>query len=390
MSDNTCSICHCPELIELEHIDKFPIYFGPISPDMVTRVDAYPLTIAICSNCSFIQQVSRLDESILDNIYTAEYYDNPSPIVNQRGKDFADAFCDFFRKCNLPPGKMLEIACFDGYILEQCRNDGWDVYGCDPSSMTQIAMKNIGEDKITNGFFTGGTYPAEEFDVIIVRNFLEHVYDLYGFMQAVSKTLKKNGRAIIEVPNMKVTIENGIFGTFFHQHVSYFTSATISFFLSKCGYSIEKCDDSHRLMICAKKQSEQYDSGSLRQSQNESYLDRNKFLESNREIVGKIRNIFASPQYQSIALFGASAQTAAIIGLLDSDQVGKIKYIFDSDSLKHGKSVYGCDVIIKSPDSIHESNFDVLVITTSYYQNEIYRQLVSTAAVELEKIILLY
>ncbi len=50
-------------------------------------------------------------------------------------------------------GKLLEIGCFDGYLLKRLKSDKWDVYGCDPANQTSIAIENIGSDRIINDFF---------------------------------------------------------------------------------------------------------------------------------------------------------------------------------------------------------------------------------------------
>ena len=85
-------------------------------------------------------------------------------------------------------GKLLEIACFDGYLLKKLNSDGWDIYGCDPSSMTKVAVEDFGEERIINDFFTEKTFPPETFDVVIFRNLLEHLYDIHSFIQINNQT----------------------------------------------------------------------------------------------------------------------------------------------------------------------------------------------------------
>jgi len=64
-----------------------------------------------------------------------------------------------------------------------------------------------------------------------------------------------------------------------------------------------------------------------------------------------------------------------IINFLQLEQILKIKHIFDNDTQKHGKSLFGCDAIINPPDKILESNFDLILITTYFFDKEIKEQL---------------
>ena len=236
---NRCLSCEGTDFSELFHIRKFPIFFGAVPKDKRKRVESFPLTIAICESCSLIQQVNLLDEKILCKLYTADYYNCPSPLATGMGTEEIDKFYSFFRKCRVEKGTLLEIACFDGYLLLKLLNDGWDVYGCDPSPMAKLAMENLGKKKIINDFFTKDTFPTKKFDVIILRNLMEHLYDIQGFLQSVSKCLRPGGRIFIDVPNVTEVLKIGGFGTFFHQHISYFSLQTLEKLLSQYGFIIE-------------------------------------------------------------------------------------------------------------------------------------------------------
>ena len=98
----------------------------------------------------------------------------------------------------------------------------------------------ISDYKIINDFFTEKTFPPETFDVIIFRNLLEHLYDIHGFLDSVETCLKKEGRIFVDVPNVDEILKIGGFGTFFHQHVSYFSMNTLTHFLSLHGFRIEQ------------------------------------------------------------------------------------------------------------------------------------------------------
>ena len=233
MNENSCLICHHRDFEELYHNAKLPILFGAIPSESRGSVKSYPLTISICKNCSLVQQINLLDESILHEIYTAEYFSCSAPISTGMGIGEKEKYFSFFQSCGLEPGKMLEIACYDGYFLIKLEEKGWDVYGIDPSPMVQTAINQFGEERVTKGFFTKEIYSPKSFDVILFRNLLEHLYNIHDFIEGVNASLKLEGRIFIEVPNILELLNTGYVGAFFHQHIAYFSIETITSFTSR-------------------------------------------------------------------------------------------------------------------------------------------------------------
>lgn len=389
MVNTGCLICKGTNFTELLHIDNFPVFFGAIPSEKRNQIQSFPLTIAICDQCHLIQQVGLLEEDILKRVYTEEYYNCPSPLATGMGTREIDRFYNFFLESNLKKGKILEIACFDGYLLKKLQKDGWDVYGCDPSALTQIAIDYLGPDRVIHDFFTAETYPPESFDVIIFRNLLEHLYDIHSFIQAISQCLKRGGRILIDVPNVKVLLNIGGFGTFFHQHVSYFSLHTLSRFLGRHHFAIEEYYEGNpNLFVSAKKR---LDEPEIFNSADISFnvtAEKALFLQKNNQVKEKILKIFRNPDYQRIALFGASVLATTIINYLEKNLVSKMNCIFDNDSLKHGKYIYGCDVCITSPIDIKDFYFDVILISTYFFEKEISRQLINLG-VDPQKILIL-
>ena len=381
MKSNRCLFCQGKNFSELVYLERFPLFFGAIPYREKKNVESYPLTIAICQNCSLVQQINLLDIDAINKVYTANYYNCPSPVATGMGTREINKFLSFFKYCNLEVGRLLEIACFDGYLLKNLKIDGWDVYGIDPSSMTKIAMEELGGDKVINQFFLKDMYPAESFDVIVFRNLLEHLYDIHDFIDAVSRCLKPGGRIFIDVPNVKALIDIGGFGTFFHQHISYFSIQTLSSLLEKHDFFVEEYSEgTPNLFVSAIKN----DSFKKKKLSDEKFNidivegEVKLFLLKNNRIKKTIDNLFSDEKYKRIAIFGASALATCIINYLSKASVSKIKFIFDNDQQKHEKFLFGCDVVIDSPTNIESSQFDAIVVATYFFDDEIKKQLVDS------------
>ncbi len=375
MSNNKCLICANTSFEGLLHLEQFPILFGAIPLKHKDKVKKYPLTVAICDRCSLIQQVNLLPGSVLDEVYRADYYSCPAPTGNQVGTRVIDEFYAFFGK-NIADrrGRVLEIGCFDGYLLTKLQKDHWDVYGCDPAGQTSIAIQNLGADRIVNDFFTKDTYPGHYFDVVIFRHLLEHLYDLHSFLDSVLLLLKDDGCIFIEVPNIDATLRYGGFGSFFHQHISHFSMETLQLLLSQHHLTIERSDETHVLHVKAVKSKSRQP---LREA-NRSVVTNSKkreFLERYRAIEKEIARIFTDPKNKKIAIFGASAIATTITHMIDESGRQKIGGIFDNDSTKQGKFIEGIDVPISSPEKIKADRYDAFIIGSYIFIDEIFTQL---------------
>ena len=343
----------------------------------------YHLEISVCRDCLLIQQTDLLPKDIVYGIYKEDYYSGPSPAINQMGRDVADEFYAFFKE-TMPAssggykgqflGKLLEIACFDGFLLQKFEKN-WDVYGCDPSTATRtIALNHLGKERIRNEFFSKESYGENEFDVIIFRNVLEHLYDLHAFLDSVSYCLKPEGCIYIQIPNIDCILDNGSFGSFFHQHITYFSVDTIKDLLNKHGFKIVNVKSNFFLYVKAVKTSTQNIDLNKRDS-NRLKEKINGFYEKAKATKNHLKSIFNNPKHQKIAIFGASVIATVILDIIGEEGRRKVKGVFDNDSGKQGKYLAGGDVIIESPTKINENNFDAIVISTFIYYDEIFKQL---------------
>lgn len=102
-------------------------------------------------------------------------------------------------------GKVLDIGCGEGFVINQLHQDGWDVYGLDFSldgiqrhfpylteKVTKGDIYKLLEDLILKG---------DKFDVIICNNVLEHVIDPLSFLGRFKSLCHDNTIVRIQVPN---------------------------------------------------------------------------------------------------------------------------------------------------------------------------------------------
>ena len=374
-----CLSCHNEKFNSLVNLEKFPIYWGALAKKFIHRVKYYPLKIGECKNCGLVQQTKILSKKIMDKIYETENYLCPSPEKSGMGKREILKFYDFFKKQSLKKGKILEIACYDCYLLKTMYQDNWDMYGCDPSIDTNKFLKDFPKGRVKKEFFNKNSYPTGTFDIIIFRNLLEHVEDLNLFLSQVKYVLKDNGHIFIDVPNMKEIGKIGGFGLFFHQHLSYFTVSTLSKLLEKNGFVISDYYEGRpNLFIKAKKVNRKIKS-------KKNILIKSNNLKNSLKVKNKILSIFKNNKNKKIILFGASALCTTIVNFLNVKERKKIILVSDNDKEKFNKILCGSNFKIKNPEIIKKLNFDILLICSYFFIEEIIHSLIEKN-VEKEKI----
>jgi hypothetical protein len=205
--------------------------------------------------------------------------------------------------------------------------------------------------------------------LVLFRNLLEHLYHPHQFLEAVRKCLKPNGHIVVDVPNVNALMEFGCYGLFFHQHITYFSLETLEKLLAKHGFAMTASHEGNpNLFVCASRGT------SLAPRLQEAPVVKNfeeKIINQSEKIKSQIDDIFSNKENLRIGLFGASALATTLIQHIDSAAISKITHIFDSDTEKHGKKLYGCDVKITGYERAQGNLIDCIVITTYFFDAEV-------------------
>ena len=107
--DSVCLVCHSGALTPILELKAFPLYFGALPKKDVASRDEYPLTIVKCENCMHVQQVSAVDENIMNKVYEADYYNCPCPTGTNMGVSEIEKFYKFFVLLNFLD--VLKLIC---------------------------------------------------------------------------------------------------------------------------------------------------------------------------------------------------------------------------------------------------------------------------------------
>lgn len=248
----TCPICHSNRQRKLlrHRKDRF-----------IKKINCHDITFVLCESCGFTFQNPKPDQRSLEAFY-------------QQGEFKLETSKKYFRDSRLDTQKkvawlrshlsknaqscVLEIGSSAGFLLHKLKDEGWYVFGVEPSlPFSQYARKNLGLN-VKTGFFSATTFPNQTFDLIIALHVLEHSTNPVEFLNIVRSKLTKDGMLFIEVPDIfSMRADRSIFDYFCSIHMMMFTPITIQNILSKTGFQTIKCEVTDRGISVLAKPGEQ-------------------------------------------------------------------------------------------------------------------------------------
>lgn len=219
--DKTCFICG---------YDK-PAGKGPVIPSY---------NLMECPKCGLqfldpIPDEKRL-KMIYDDYYKAwgmaESLDEVSKMKAKTFKGYLD---------NIMPavssGRLLDIGCATGELLEVARNAGFDVYGIEVSAQGLVRCRErFGKDKIVEGNLKAGDFQPGFFDVITLFDVMEHILTPVKFLEIVSDILKPSGMLVMVTPDASSWTRKAMGRRWPHykeEHIYYYNKDNIVRMLSR-------------------------------------------------------------------------------------------------------------------------------------------------------------
>jgi 2-polyprenyl-3-methyl-5-hydroxy-6-metoxy-1,4-benzoquinol methylase len=138
-------------------------------------------------------------------------------------------------------GALLEVGCGQGDLLAAAARVGYDVTGVEYSSHScAIARERLnGGGTVCQGEVSQIRHLAGTFDVCVLSDVLEHVYDPRGFLQEIHRLLKPGGVLFIATPTLdswSAKLLKNSWMEFKPEHLHYFNRNTLHSLLFQTGY----------------------------------------------------------------------------------------------------------------------------------------------------------
>lgn len=194
-----------------------------------------------CNDCKHSFLSPRLLGSAITHYYNklnSEYFDTPPS--HSRIKE--DAKIVEKVKSIKSNGKVLEIGCGNGFLLNLFHSQGYETYGIEPSpKAADFAVKSLNL-KVKNGFLDSKTFPDLKFDIILLMDVIEHLYEPNEMIKLCQEYLSPSGVLIILTGNIdsinaKIWKEKWFY-FYSWEHISFFNKKSISILLGKHNFKL--------------------------------------------------------------------------------------------------------------------------------------------------------
>jgi len=97
--------------------------------------------------------------------------------------------------------RLLEVGCSTGEFLEYASRHGWQVEGCEIAEHTaQIARERVGCEIRRSPFEKSG-YEEDCFDVVVMWDVIEHLFDPLAALEEAWRVLRPGGLLALTTPN---------------------------------------------------------------------------------------------------------------------------------------------------------------------------------------------
>jgi SAM-dependent methyltransferase len=164
--------------------------------------------IIMCENCKFIHVVPIPTDDDLLNLYKNQFFQKIKPndiekedLESEYWKTTYDDKLFSAKNFLGKSGHFLDIGCGSGSLLLRAKELGWEVFGIEPSQIAAKYAENKGLSIIEDFFQNIDFSSLGKFDVIHMKNLLEHTPSPVKILEKCKSILSDQGILIIEVPN---------------------------------------------------------------------------------------------------------------------------------------------------------------------------------------------
>jgi 2-polyprenyl-3-methyl-5-hydroxy-6-metoxy-1,4-benzoquinol methylase len=210
----------------------------------------YGFTIVQCRQCTLAYVSPRPDAASLRALYGDErYYRNlnasPFGYPDYLGERWllerlvARRLAEIERRLGRRGGRLLDVGCATGVLVEAARARGWTAIGVDISEFAAAQCRARGLD-VRLGDLANAGLPDEHFDVVVLDDTIEHLLDPAGALRTVGQLLRPGGTITLNTPNHEGWLRRAMGAHWFHckppEHLYYFGPRTLRALLERQGF----------------------------------------------------------------------------------------------------------------------------------------------------------
>jgi len=226
-SHNRCAVCDSNEVSIVATTDR----------------RGKPLQSVLCENCGLVWVDPRPDDDELKKFYgedyRREYKGDLEPKMKHCYREIHRAIQRLERLAEYysPGDKILDVGAGAGFFAYVLRENNADIDGIEPNKgYVKFAQDKLNLRTVKSGYL-GECDKFNYYNIITINHVLEHLPNPLDSLNHMRNLLAKNGKIIIEVPNIEATYHSP--NKVFHiAHLYWYNPITLTALLSKAGFKI--------------------------------------------------------------------------------------------------------------------------------------------------------
>jgi SAM-dependent methyltransferase len=206
------------------------------SKELARNAEKFPLEVVMCSNCKHVQLKHIVNPNRLFDNYV--YKSGTSNFFVEHFEKLAD----YISESHPIQSYVLEVGSNDGILLSSLEKRNIKSIGVEPSEF--LAKECVAKNQVVyNSYFDEGTVNKiitehGKASIVLGNNVFAHIEDLRKAFNNVFNILNSNGLFIFEVAHFRYILEDGIFDTIYHEHMSYHTAVAMEKFANDTGFKL--------------------------------------------------------------------------------------------------------------------------------------------------------
>jgi SAM-dependent methyltransferase len=213
-------------------------------------MDKDSFSIVRCERCEFMFAI--VPPAInTENIYSDDqFFFSPEVRDGERSDTWYDVLWRLKRPFYLArlsrianfqkPGRILDIGCAAGYMLDAARQLGWEIAGVEPSPSMRERTRAKLNCTVYESLDEAAAVTGQRFDCIMMFEVIEHLEDPIAVMKKISELLVPGGLIALSTPNCQSpgAIAGLPLNIWFAPpaHISYFGPTTLVSCLRQAGF----------------------------------------------------------------------------------------------------------------------------------------------------------
>lgn len=207
----------------------------------------HDFAVGECPQCRLSVTIPQPDEAAIAAYYPAAYHGEAG---TRRFPAAVEAFQRVLygrraraveRSCGRP-GRVLDVGCGRGHLLEAFRRRGWDVQGTELTESSAAHARDVLGIPVHVGPVGSWPWPDGHFDAVTLWHVLEHWPDPRVVLRAAHDLLRPGGVAWVGVPNFGSAEARATGASWFHldvpRHMVHFTPRSLRSALEDAGLDV--------------------------------------------------------------------------------------------------------------------------------------------------------